>query len=202
MEHQDHSGDLEDRKAALRRSARDARRSLPATARTTATAAIREHLRDLPELAAARAVLVYAAGASEVDVAGAAEDLRARGVTTLYPRVRGEDLDLVAVEDPAGLVAGHRDIREPVGPSTDLTHVDAVLVPGVAFDLRGGRLGQGGGHYDRLLPRIGDAKRIGVAFTCQLVPQVPRTAHDVAVDLVVTERSVQRVGDGDRDRPR
>ncbi len=188
----------QDRKVALRRSARDARRSLPATARTAATATIRERLGELPELLTAGAVLVYAAGATEVDIGAAAHDLRARGVTTLYPRVRGEDLDVVTVDDPTDLVVGHRDLLEPTGPPDDPTTVDAVLVPGVAFDRRGGRLGQGGGHYDRLLPRIGDAVRIGIAFACQIVPAVPRLDHDVAVDIVVTERSIQRMGDHDR----
>lgn len=190
--------DPQDRKVALRRSARDARRSLSPATRTAATAAIGERLGELPELIPAGTVLVYAAGATEVDVEAAAGELRARGVTTLYPRVRGEDLDLVAVDDPSELVLGHRDILEPTGPSNDPTTVDAVLVPGVAFDLRGGRLGQGGGHYDRLLPRIGDAVRIGIAFACQIVPSVPRLDHDVAVDIVVTEQSVQRIMDPDR----
>jgi 5-formyltetrahydrofolate cyclo-ligase len=190
--------DPQDRKVALRRSARDARRSLSPALRTDATTTIRERLAELPELTTAGAVLVYAAGATEVDVSATAADLRARGVTTLYPRVRGEDLDLVAVDDPAELVVGHRDVLEPTGPSNDPTTVDVVLVPGVAFDRRGGRLGQGGGHYDRLLPRIGDAVRIGVAFACQIVPSVPRLDHDVAVDIVVTERSIQRIGDLDR----
>lgn len=190
--------DPQDRKDALRRSARDARRSLPATTRNAATAAIRERLGELAELGTVAAVLVYAASATEVDVSSAASDLRARGVTTLYPRVRGEDLNLVTVDDPADLVLGHRDLLEPTGPSDDPTTVDAVLVPGVAFDLRGGRLGQGGGHYDRLLPRIGDAVRIGIAFACQIVPAVPRMDHDVAVDILVTERSIQRIGDLDR----
>lgn len=190
--------DPQDQKVALRRSARDARRSLSPATRTAATAAIRERLAELAELTPAAVVLVYAAGATEVDVEAAAGDLRARGVTTLYPRVRGKDLDLVAVSDPSELTVGHRDILEPAGPSDDPTTVDAILVPGVAFDLRGGRLGQGGGHYDRLLPRIGDAVRIGVAFACQIVPAVPRLGHDVAVDLLVTERSIQRVTDPDR----
>lgn len=190
--------DLQERKVALRRSARDARRALSPAARAAATAAIRERLAGLPELAGVGTVLVYAAGATEVEVRGATDDLRGRGVTTLYPRVRGEHLDLVAVDDPGELVVGHRDILEPAGPSDDPTTVDAVLVPGVAFDLRGGRLGQGGGHYDRLLPGIGDAVRIGIAFACQIVPSVPRLEHDVAVDIVVTERSVQRITDPDR----
>lgn len=187
--------DPQDQKVALRRSARDARRSLSAATRTAATAAIRERLADLAELAHSTVVLVYAAGATEVDVEATASDLRARGVTTLYPRVRAEDLDLVAVSDPSELIVGHRDILEPAGRSDDPATVDAILIPGVAFDLRGGRLGQGGGHYDRLLPRIGDAVRIGIAFCCQIVPAVPRLDHDVAVDIVVTERSVQRITD-------
>lgn len=199
MQQPDRSVELEGRKAALRRCARDARRALSAPMRASATTAIRDRLRVLPELTAARSVVVYAAGPNEVDIIGAAEDLRTRGITTLYPRVRGDHLDLVVVEDPVHLVAGHRGILEPADPATDVADIDAVLVPGVAFDLQGGRLGQGGGHYDRLLPRIDGALRVGVAFACQLVPQVPRAAHDVTVDVVVTEGCVQRVSD--RDRP-
>lgn len=185
----------QDRKVALRRSARAARGSLAPAVRAAATAAIRSRLGELPELTSARAVLVYAAGSTEVDVSGAAADLRGAGITTLYPRVRGENLEVAAVDDPAQLVPGHRDIPEPAGHAIDITAVDAILIPGVAFDLRGGRLGQGGGHYDRLLPRIGDAVRVGVAFACQIVPTVPRVDHDVPVDLIVTERSTQRIPD-------
>ena len=181
-----------DRKAALRRSVRDARRSLPTPERRQASEAIAARLRLLPELLTARVVLVYAASATEVDIEDAAEGLRSRGVRTLYPRVDGEDLALVPVSRIEELVDGHRGIREPKGLAADPSIVDAVVVPGLAFDLRGWRLGQGGGHYDRLLPRIADALRIGVAFTCQVVPQVPRDAHDIAMDLLVTERSVHR----------
>jgi len=182
----------QDRKAALRRSVRAARRALPPAGRADAAAAITTRLRQLPELRSPQVVLVYAATGGEVDVEDAATDLRSRGIRTLYPRVRGEDLDLVPVGDPTQMVRGHRDILEPTGQPADPTIVDAVIVPGVAFDLRGGRLGQGGGHYDRLLPRIADAIRIAVAFSCQVVPQVPRDDHDVAMDLLVTEGSVFR----------
>lgn len=185
MEHQD-------RKVALRRSVRAARRALSPAERDAATAAITTRLRQLPELHTARVVLVYAAAGGEVDVEDAAAELRTRGVRTLYPRVRGEELDLVPVTDPRKLVRGHRDLLEPTGQPADPTIVDAVIVPGVAFDLRGGRLGQGGGHYDRLLPRIADAARVAVAFTCQIVPQIPRDDHDVAMDVLVTDGSIAR----------
>jgi 5-formyltetrahydrofolate cyclo-ligase len=183
-----------DRKTALRRSVRDARRSLSGHERREASEAISSRIRLLPELLTTRVVLVYAASPYEVDVEVAANHLRSRGVHTLYPRVRGDDLDLVPVARLDELVDGHRGIREPRGPAADPAIVDAVLVPGVAFDLRGRRLGQGGGHYDRLLPQIDDALRIGVAFTCQIVPQVPMDDHDIEMDLLVTERSVHRFG--------
>lgn len=183
-----------DRKTALRRSVRDARRSLSEHERREASEAISARIRLLPELLTTRVVLVYAASPYEVDVEAAANHLRTRGVRTLYPRVRGDDLDLVPVARLDELVDGHRGIREPRGPAADPGIVDAVLVPGVAFDLRGRRLGQGGGHYDRLLPQIDDAMRIGVAFTCQIVPQVPMDDHDIEMDLLVTERSVHRFG--------
>lgn len=191
--------EFQDQKFTLRRAAQAARSSLPVAVRLAAAQAIRERLRTLPELRTARTVLTYAAGPNELDVGGVAEDLRERGLTTLYPRVHGDHLELVPVTDPTTLVVGHRGIPEPVGPATAITAVDAVIVPGVAFDRTGGRLGQGGGHYDRLLPRIGDALRIGVAFSCQIVPTVPRLAHDATVDIVVTEHSLLRAEQGDRD---
>lgn len=181
-----------DRKSALRRSVRDARRAMMPEQRREASNDICARLRLLPELLTTRVVLVYAAANSEVDIESAATELRRRGVRTFYPRVRGEDLDLVPVGDTDPLVAGHRGIREPLGQPADPALVDAVVVPGVAFDLRGRRLGQGGGHYDRVLPRIGDALRVGVAFACQVVPRIPDEPHDIAMDVLITDRMVHR----------
>ena len=66
--------------------------------------------------------------------------------------------------------------------------LDVVVVPGLAFTARGDRLGQGGGHFDRFLPRLrGDCLRIGVAFHEQLVDELPTDGHDIAVDVVITD---------------
>ena len=65
---------------------------------------------------------------------------------------------------------------------------DAILVPGIAFDESGNRLGQGGGWYDRVLAEAPRALKIGVAFECQIVAQLPRESHDVRMDFVITER--------------
>jgi len=69
--------------------------------------------------------------------------------------------------------------------------LDLIVVPGVAFDREGGRLGNGAGYYDRLLARVrSDCKLVGIAYEAQLLTEIDRAAHDVDMDLVVTEASV------------
>lgn len=194
-------------KAALRRSALRARRDLSLDERRAASAAAVARLRALPDLAEARTVALYAAMADELDPAGLLDTLRSRGVRTLFPRMRGEVCELAAADGLSALEPGHRGVREPVGPAIDPDVVDAVVAPGVAFDLAGGCLGHGGGHYDRLLTALPDrCVRIGSCFACQLVPRVPRESHDVTVDVVVTERAGYRThargeSHGDRGGP-
>jgi 5-formyltetrahydrofolate cyclo-ligase len=183
----------QDRKAALRASIRDARRELSLGERQEAARAVVDRLLRLPELRRARTVLLYAAVGDELDVGGLVAPLREAGARTLFPRVRGDRLELVAASDLLTLTLGYRGIQEPVGPAVDPSVVEVAVVPGVAFDLRGMRLGRGGGHYDRLLAALPDTcARIGAAFSCQLVPAVPHLEHDEPVDLVVTERATYR----------
>lgn len=196
----DAAATLQRRKKALRRAATAARRQLSPQERAVASDAAVDRLLALPELREVHTVLLYAAVGDEPDVAAALAVLRQRGVRTLLPRVRGELVELVAAGELHSLAAGYRGIREPDGPSIDPEVVDVAIVPGVAFDPVGGRLGRGGGHYDRLLPALpSDAPRIGVCFACQVVPMVPREPHDAPIDVVVTERAVYRTlarGDG------
>ena len=182
-----------DAKSALRTAALAARRQLGTEERAAASARAVERLLTLPELRSARTVLLFAAARDELDVGGAVGPLRERGARTLFPRVRGPELELVAASDLRTLQLGYRGIREPAGPSIDPEVVDVAVVPGVAFDPHGGRLGHGGGHYDRLLARLPQTTvRIGIGFACQVVPAVPRAEHDLPVDLVVTEHRVHR----------
>lgn len=180
-------------KAALRTSARSARAGMDEVERRRASAAAAERLLGLPEVRQARTVLLYAPYGDEADPTSIVQRLVARRVRTLFPRVRGEDLELVEVTDLLTLQLGYRGIREPVGPPIDPEVVDVAVIPGIAFDVLGGRLGQGGGHYDRLLPFLDvDCDRIGFCFSCQVVPFVPSDPHDEPVDLVVTQRAVYR----------
>jgi 5-formyltetrahydrofolate cyclo-ligase len=88
------------------------------------------------------------------------------------------------------LPRGPFGIRTPTGEARENERIDAVLVPGVAFDHEGGRLGRGGGYYDRLLAQMGDTLTIGTAFECQLESELPRETHDRAVRFIATEKGV------------
>ena len=182
------------RKTSLRRTVRAARDRLSPQDRAAASAAVATRLDALPDVHQARAVLLYAPNASEVDVTAVAAAARDRGATVCFPRVSGDELVAVAAA-PLSLRPGYRGIGEPDGPARPLDELDVVVLPGIAFDLVGGRLGQGGGHYDRLLGRLPThTVRIGVAHSCQLVPRVPRLPHDQPVDLVVTDHGTHATG--------
>jgi 5-formyltetrahydrofolate cyclo-ligase len=102
---------------------------------------------------------------------------------------------VAAISDTDTLQPGYRGIPEPTGPVVDLAVIECAIVPGVAFDLDGGRLGRGGGHYDRLLAALPTTcLRIGLAFSCQIVPRVPMDTHDQAVDVVVSDRAYHETG--------
>lgn len=166
-------------------------------ARAEASAAICARLASLPELVGARTVLAYAAFGSEVDVDAWIRAALAGGLAVHLPWVAGDALGVARVSDlDADLAPGWRGVREPpVGRrhAVQARTLDLVVAPGVAFDRTGGRLGYGGGHFDRLLGRLRPGVPVvGVAFGVQLVDRVPREPHDRPVDVVVTEHETLR----------
>lgn len=181
-----------DRKAVLRQAARERRRAIPEPQRARAAEQVARHLVDLPELTSVRVLLTYGANAEELDPGPGVERLRERipHLRIAYPRVAGADvLELHEVATPDDLVLGAFAIREPRpdAPPVDPSQIDAVIVPGIAFDRRGFRIGYGGGYYDRLLATLPARTRtIGLAFDEQIVDEVPDDAHDVPVGVLVT----------------
>lgn len=183
-------------KHAARAHASATRERLDVSARERASAEAALNLLGLPELAGARVVLAYVALPAEIDPLAAVSAMRSHGVTIAYPRVESPGvLGAHVIGSEAELVAGPFGLSEPreQAPRTTLDLIDAVIVPGVAFDERGMRLGYGGGYYDRLLPQLRpDCPRIGLAFDEQILAQIPAEEHDVAVDLIVTPTRVIR----------
>ena len=186
-------------KHAARVRAREARAGLePAVCRAHASA-LASALLALPELAGARTVLAYASLPAELDPARTVSALRLRGVAVAYPRIESPGtLGLHLVAHEVELIAGPFGLAQPSEHAPRAPHdsIDAVIVPGVAFDECGRRLGYGGGYYDRLLPALrSDCVRIGVAYDEQLLPRIPAQEHDVDVDIVVTPTRVIRAAD-------
>lgn len=103
------------------------------------------------------------------------------------PRVNGVNLDLLPYAGEDALVTGAYAIREPEGDeAVSIDEIDLVVVPGVAYDRAGNRVGRGKGFYDRLL-RSCRATMVGIGYDFQLVDQIDTEPHDVAVDIVITE---------------
>lgn len=135
-------------------------------------------------------VAMYAAKGSEVDTAVLDAAARARGFVVAYPRVIGDGCALAfhAVR-VAELVPARFGLREPraEAPAIELPRVAAFVMPGLAFDRSGGRVGWGRGHYDATLAAAPDALRVGLAFELQVVERVAREAHDVPLHAICTE---------------
>ncbi|QIN83263.1 5-formyltetrahydrofolate cyclo-ligase [Rubrobacter tropicus] len=183
-------------KAALRQSVLRRREALCERERAAFGRTILSNVRDLPAYERSGVVLAYASFGTELGTDEFLGRVLDDGKTLLLPRVERGDLGLYQVRDTArDLSPGPWGIREPVPercPFADAGSVDFALIPGVAFDRMGGRLGYGGGFYDRLLagglPRR--APRVSVAFEVQVVEKVPVDRHDVPVDLVITEKGM------------
>lgn len=139
-----------------------------------------------PLLRDAKVVLAYYSLPDEVDTHVLIDELVAEGKTVLLPKVLDDStMELRRYTGPQDLCEGAYHIMEPSGePFTDFSQIDVALIPGIAFDAQGHRLGRGKGYYDRFLSLL-KTQTIGLCFDFQKVAEVPVDAHDVVVDRVV-----------------
>lgn len=112
--------------------------------------------------------------------------------TVIVPKVVHHEIEPSVIIDFDNLVpSGKFKIPEPIeAMKIAYKNIDLILVPGIAFDKEGHRIGYGFGYYDRFLRRVPKAIKIGLAFDLQIVDKIPREMHDVPVDLIVTEERV------------
>jgi 5-formyltetrahydrofolate cyclo-ligase len=149
----------------------------------------------LPELMAARRVGTYLSVGNEVGTGSLVRILVQRGVAVAVPYAEGDHYGLSWIDARQTMVSGRFGIPEPASPSpVDPSDMEVMVVPGLAFDREGHRLGYGGGHFDRLLSRT-EAIRVGFGFEGQVTDQLPREVHDLPMNLVITETCVRRFGE-------
>lgn len=183
---------LDQQKRALRALVR-ARMPAPGSAEhASASAAAQERLSRSDLAAGARVIALYRAFPSECGTAALAAALEAAGKTVCYPVVQPDARALSFRRGDGVFVAGARGVEEPTGGPIGLDEIDLLVVPAVAVDERGGRLGRGKGHYDATLAVCG-AHAIALVFESQLVPEVPVGDHDHRVAGVCTEARLIQV---------
>ncbi|MER5373703.1 5-formyltetrahydrofolate cyclo-ligase [Streptomyces sp. NPDC002553] len=198
------TGGPESDKRRLRRELLATRSTLTADGLREAAGALARRALDLPELARAGTVAAYVSVGSEPGTLALLDALRARGVRVLLPvLLPDDDLDWGAYDGEGSLTrvrhGGRMALLEPSGERLGrdaVTDADVVLLPGLAVDGRGMRLGRGGGSYDRVLARL---KRAGAApslvvllYDGEVVARVPEEPHDAPVHAVVTPSGVRR----------
>ncbi len=184
-------------KTTLRQRYLAMRRALPQAAVAEAGAAVAERLRDLGAIGRAAALLSYVASKdNELDTRGILAWALGQGKTVLVPVCMPKRAMAWSVlrdfgelaPTSFGVLEPRVDARELAFPPGDAP----VLVPGIAFDRRGYRIGYGAGYFDRFLAHHAGLK-IGLAYECQIIDAVPHEPHDVPMDVIVTERGIDTI---------
>lgn len=185
-------------KADVRRDALKARRSLSAEQVESLSARIQDALMALPEFLEAEVVASYVAKRDEVQTEKIMRSALSSGKRFLVPRTDPSSLSLrfCEIRSLDQLSPGYLGIPEPplTSKAVSLSESQLVVVPVVAWDDAGQRLGYGKGYFDRELRSRGRAASAGLGFESQRRDQLPATSSDVPLDIIVTERRVLRFG--------
>jgi 5-formyltetrahydrofolate cyclo-ligase len=183
---------IAEQKQSLRREAREVLAALPRLRDRSAGMAVLGHLAMWIDWHRAKTVAAYCSLPTEPHVLTPWPE----GKTVLLPRIEGEAMDLRVVRGPDELVEGKFGIP---GPRADAPRAepaaDFILVPGLAFDPTGARLGRGGGFYDRFLAGFRGVK-VGVCFAELVVDGIPEEPHDIRMDFIATEEGIIFCGPG------
>jgi 5-formyltetrahydrofolate cyclo-ligase len=181
-------------KAEIRRQIRAVRKLLPPAACAERAARACAQAAAVAELSGARTLIAYVAMRKELDPHALCEQAWQRGARVGLPRIAEQGLELHAHTSDAALVENELGVREPAAACARiaLSEVDVILVPALAVDPRGYRVGYGGGYYDRLLVTLPNALKIALVYDFQVVAEAPNEAHDAPVDWIVSDARIIR----------
>lgn len=182
-------------KAAMRSRIVAKREAMPSSKVKQSSQAICSKLLDLPEIRKSSNIGIYLPIKNEVSVESLLDPLSSSGKKVFAPMVAlkgGMRFALLSSLDETTI--GSYGIRVPTAKVVaEEDAIDVLIVPGIAFDLRGFRLGWGKGHYDQFLSRNTQAVKIGVAYDFQIVEKIEEQSHDIKMDFVVTEKRLLRI---------
>jgi 5-formyltetrahydrofolate cyclo-ligase len=198
------SHELKRTKRAIRRDVLARRDAMPPPVRAQEGARAIDRFLVLPEVTAARTVAAFWSFGSELDTAPLLAALTERGIRMVLPRIAGDDITMRTWAPGDPMEPTSFGAMEPAqGDRVDPADLDVVCTPGVAFDAWGGRIGYGGGYYDRLFDRGPRGRRIALAFDLQVLDEaLPQGAFDRRVDVLVTPTRTIVVADRPQGGPR
>lgn len=175
-------------KKQLRQWIRERKRMVGSSQKRKQSEIITREILEHPNIKTASTILLYAALPDEVETQGLLDNLSKKGKTVLLPVViNQEELELRQYKGPQDLHIGAYHIPEPAGvPFLNLDQIDVAVIPGMAFDDYGNRLGRGKGYYDRLLEKIPQCYKIGICFDFQKFTHIPTGPYDVKMDEVIS----------------
>lgn len=177
-------------KNALRKQLREKRKTLSPTSHAEKSEIIRKKLQLEDVFLKAKSLLIYISTPEEVDTHALIKEAFSQNRTLYAPKIFGEKIVLCKIQSWEDLESGNFGVLEPKTlPEESAQKIDLILVPGIAFDNFGHRIGYGKGYYDKLLKSISGYK-VGLAFSEQLINKVPHEAHDVPVDLIITDSAL------------
>jgi 5-formyltetrahydrofolate cyclo-ligase len=189
--------DVKARKSEIRQSTFVRRDALSKEERSEKSAAIMERLFGFANFLEARIVLFYMSYKSEVDTEAMVRKALELEKIVALPLVVSKKKEIVPFRIDnldRDVRPAYRGIREPISQrckQIPVQYINLAIIPGVAFDERGGRIGQGMGVYDRFIPRLDvTTRKVALAFECQIVPQIPMEPHDRYTDIIITENRI------------
>ena len=191
---------MEEDRQDLRKRILQARDRLSGNARHEKSISVVQNFWSLPERQQWSTLFIYVNFRSEVETLDLIQRCLKHGIRVAVPLVEASAVSMIPllIKDPEkDLVPGYYNIPEPDPQKTlriEPAEIDAAVIPGSVFDIHGGRLGYGGGYYDRFLAnKAPRAKRIGFAFELQVIDKVPVASHDQPLDILITEKRILNI---------
>ncbi|MGD9022538.1 MAG: 5-formyltetrahydrofolate cyclo-ligase [Deltaproteobacteria bacterium] len=189
--------DIRAKKSEIRKSTLARRDGLSKKKHVQKSKAIMGRLFEFANFLESRIVLFYLSQKSEVDTEPMIRRALELEKIIALPLIDQEKMQIVPlkVDDlDRDVRPGYRGIREPIAQRCKhipVEHINLAIIPGIAFDERGGRIGYGTGFYDRLIPDLDiTTRKVALAFECQIVPQIPMEPHDRYTDIIITEERI------------
>lgn len=181
-------------KKAIRKQIFAARKACTDEQIDTWSKTVTERVLALPAFRRAEKILVYADYNHEVITRYLIEEAWKAGKETAVPKVAGKDMIFYKLTDFSQLEPGYYGIPEPAKGETVDWHQALMIMPGVAFDKENHRVGYGGGFYDRYLEKHPEIERVAIAFSFQILPEVPTEPTDICPQIIVTEKETYYLG--------